>query len=187
MPGRVFTQVLELAQAQHGYVRPDDLRAIDIDPKRLVDYEARGAAERVGHGIYRLRLVPPGDADEYMLAALWPAGRGVLSHETALDLHELCDVNPDRIHLTVPRAYRVTRKVPGRYRIHREHLPAGDVERRDGLPIVTPKRAIIGAIDDGLRAGLIEQAITTARDRALIRGTDADDCVQLLHARSTDE
>ena len=30
-------------------------------------------------------------------------GRGVISHESALALHALADVNPSRIHLTVPR------------------------------------------------------------------------------------
>jgi predicted transcriptional regulator of viral defense system len=45
-----------------------------------------------------------------MLAALWPAGRGVLSHDTALELHELCDVNPEKIHLTVPADYQPRRR-----------------------------------------------------------------------------
>jgi len=37
-----------------------------------------------------------------------------LSHETALDLHDLCDVNPAQIHLTVPAAYRLRRRIPRR-------------------------------------------------------------------------
>jgi hypothetical protein len=32
-------------------------------------------------------------------------GAWVLSHETALDLYELCDVNPAGIDVTVPRSY----------------------------------------------------------------------------------
>lgn len=174
MPGKVFTRVLELAQERHGYLVPDDLREIGLKPRRLNDYYDRGQAEKVGYGIYRIKLVPHDDAGEYMLAVLWPDGRGVLSHETALDLHELCDVNPTRIHVTVPKNYRMTRNAPDRYRFIRQDIPREDIERLDGLPIVTPKRAIQQAIDDHLRSGLIEQAIDTARNRGLLRRADAD-------------
>lgn len=40
-----------------------------------------------------------------MLATSWASGRGVLSHDTALDLHELCDINPAKVHLTLPPDY----------------------------------------------------------------------------------
>jgi predicted transcriptional regulator of viral defense system len=38
--------------------------------------------------------------------------RGTLSHDTALDLHELCDINPAQIHITIPTAYRLQKPVP---------------------------------------------------------------------------
>ena len=60
-----------------------------------------------------------------MEAALWPGRgmRGVLSHETALDLYALSDVNPARIDITLPRAYRIRRDVPAAYRVHHEDCP----------------------------------------------------------------
>ncbi len=40
---------------------------------------------------------------QIMEATLWPRGaHGALSHETALDLYGLSDVNPAKIHITVP-------------------------------------------------------------------------------------
>jgi hypothetical protein len=54
-----------------------------------------------------MRLTPPSSLDAYMDAVLWP-GRGVrdmLSHETALDLYGLSDVNPAKIDVTLPRAW----------------------------------------------------------------------------------
>ncbi len=180
MPGKVFTQVLELAQERHGYLVPEDLREIGLKPGRLHEYWQRGHAEKVGYGIYRLNLVPRNDSDEYMLAALWPDGRGVLGGETALDLYELCDVNPARIHVTVPRDYRMTRPAPVRYRFVHQDLAPENIERLDGLPIVTPKMAIEQATTDHLRGGLIEQAIDTARNRGLLRRVDADELRRAL-------
>jgi predicted transcriptional regulator of viral defense system len=170
MPSRIFMHVLELARERHRFVHTGDLRESGLDPKRLIDYSQRGLAEHVGHGLYRLELIPPGVWDEFMLATLWPDGRGVLSHETALDLHDLCDVNPNHIDVTVPKAYRTHRSVPALYRFHCRVLPTGDVSNLEGMRIVTPARAISDGIDAGLRPTLVEQAIDTAEREALITG-----------------
>jgi predicted transcriptional regulator of viral defense system len=173
MPGRVYTELLDLAQDQHGYLRVEDVREAGFDPKRLVDYERRGVAERVAYGVYRMKAVPPDELEEYMRAALWPMGVGILSHETALDLYELCDVNPARINVTVPHAYRTHRLVPVLYRLHRRELAGEQTGRLRGLPIVTPHRAILDAIETQVRGELIDQAIQTAEQQALITAEQA--------------
>jgi predicted transcriptional regulator of viral defense system len=173
MPGKVFNQVLDVARDQHGLVRAADLREIGLDPKRLVDYSRRGLADHLGYGVYRLKLIPPGPWDEFMQAALWPDGRGVLSHETALDLHDLCDVNPNHIDITVPKDYRTHREVPALYRLHRRALADDDVAYVQGISVVAPARAIADGIEVGLRPTLIEQAIDTAEREALITAATA--------------
>ena len=173
MPGRVYTELLDLAQDQHGYLRAEDVREAGFDPKRLVDYERRGVAERVAYGVYRLKAIPPDDLEEYMRAVLWPMGAGVLSHETALDLYELCDVNPASIDVTVPRRYRTHRSVPVLYRLHPRNLASEQTGRLRGLPIVTPLRAILDGIETQVRGELIEQAIQTAEQQSLITNDGA--------------
>jgi predicted transcriptional regulator of viral defense system len=173
MPGKVYTELLDLALDQHGYLRAEAVNEAGFDPKRLVDYERRGLAERVAYGVYRMKMIPPDELDEYMRAALWPMGAGVLSHETALDLHELCDVNPAVIDVTVPRHYRTHRPVPALYRLHRRDLTAYQVERWRGLPIVTPLRAILDGIEGHVRGELIDQAIVTAEKQSLITTAEA--------------
>lgn len=173
MPGRVYTELLELAQDQHGYLRTEDVREAGVDPKRLVDYERRGLAERVAYGVYRMKGIPPDELDEYMCAALWPMGVGVLSHETALDLYELCDVNPAGIDVTVPHGYRTHRPVPALYRLHHRDLTGEQTARLRGLPIVTPLRAILDGIETHVRGELIEQAIQAAEQQSLITSDGA--------------
>lgn len=168
MPGRVFTDILDIAREQHGYVRAEDVRELGLNPKRLNDYWRRGQADRLGHGVYRLRLIPPGEWDEFMEAAMWPDGRGVLCHETALDLHELCDVNPNRIDVTVPKTYRTHRAAPDQLRLHGRDLDDLEVTVLNAIPIVTPARAIEDAIEIDLRPTLVDQALDTALRQALI-------------------
>lgn len=116
-----------------------------------------------------------------MHATLWPHGRGVLSHATALDLHDLCDVNPARIHVTVRAAFRTNRPVPEVLALHRRDLADQDVTFHEGIRIVTPRRAILDGIEQDLGDHLIEQAIDTARRRGQIRGRDLDG---IEHART---
>jgi predicted transcriptional regulator of viral defense system len=168
MPGRVFNEVLALAAEQNGFVRTREVRELGVDPRRLNDYARRGLAERVGRGLYRIQLVPPGDLDEFARAVQWPDGRGTLSGETALDLHELCDVSPAHIDITVPPGYRTHRVAPTHYRLHRRELAPDEVTRLRDVPIVTPVRAIADGIELGLRPTLIAQAIETAARQALI-------------------
>lgn len=169
MPGRIYTQLLELAHDQYGYVTPRDARELGIDPLRLQDLARRRLADHVAHGVYRIPLVPRTGLDQYMEATLWPqAVQGVLCHETALDLHELCDVNPAKIHLTVPATYRPRRVVPKLYVLHRRDLAARDVTRHEGIPVVTPYRAILDGIEAYLGPRLLNQAIENAEARGLL-------------------
>jgi len=168
MPGRVYLELLEVAVGRYGYVTPADARALGIDPVQLRLMHHRGALRRVARGVYRFPVVPVTALDQYMEATLWPAVPTVLSHETALDLHDLCDVNPARIHISVPAGYRVRRDVPKMYVVHRRSLPQEDVTLFEGVPVVTVRRAILDGIGADLGANLIDQAIDTARRRGLL-------------------
>ena len=66
----------------------------------------RGNWLRVDRGIYRIPEWPVGSREDLVRWSLWSRGRGVVSHETALSVHDLGDVDPSRCHLTVPRNFR---------------------------------------------------------------------------------
>lgn len=160
MPGRIYSKLVEIANDNHGFITPDDARGAGVDPMNLVRMAERGQLERRGNALYRFPLTPPGPLDAHMEAALWPRGvDGVISHESALDLYELSDVNPHRIHITVPRAHRIRRKVPAAFRIHHEDLRADDIGRFEGIPVVTPEHAIRQAHEAKLGPALLAQAI----------------------------
>ena len=163
MPGKTWERAFDLALDQHGYVTFTDARRLNFDPALLRQWNARGLVERAAHGVYRFVQAPRTELDEYRLATLWAAGRGVLSHETALQLHGLGDAEPALIHITVPTDYRPRRKGGEIYVIHHQDLQPRDVTKVEGIPIVTPVCAIVQALEAHARPHLVHQAIEVAR------------------------
>lgn len=174
MPTDRFTELAELAADRFGLVTLVDTRAVGYRDSSVAQMARRGRLDRVSQGVYRIPFMPGGQLGPYMEAALWPVGvRGVLSHETALDLWEVSDVNPAKIHITVPSAHRTQREMPASYVVHREDLEAGEVGEIEGVPVVTLKRAIRDCAADGVGLDLIEQAVRNGRGRGLLTAEQA--------------
>ena len=187
MPTAAYRRLYNLAEDQMGYVTTAQAAAVDVRPMTLVMMTKRGTLERVSRGVYRLVDFPAQSLAQYMQATLWPYGRrGVLSHETALSLHEISDVDPAKVHITIPADFRVQRAIPGYLVVHRGELLAEDVTRLEGMPITTPTRTIrdciqayLGpalvtqAIDEARRAGMLDAATAAALDRELRASSSA--------------
>jgi predicted transcriptional regulator of viral defense system len=167
LPGKVYVQLAELANEQYGLLTPDDARRLAIDPMNLVRMAERGQLERRANGVYRFPLTPVSPLDSFMEAVLWPRGmRGVLSHETALNIYELSDVLPGTVDITVPRAHRIRRAAPPHCRIHHEDLRANQITAHQGIPIVKPAHAV----RQGHRAQLAPTLLARAIDRGRRNG-----------------
>ena len=82
----------------------------------------------------------------------------------------------------MPVAYRSGRPVPPLYEIHRRDLDAGEVTRYEGIPVVTPLRAILDGIETHLRGDLLRQAIETARKRGLVKRGELEKLDELAGA-----
>ena len=183
MPGTLYSLLHEHAVEQHGFVTTRDAEDLGVNPRRLHVMTDRGVLDRVSRGVFRFPDVPAGPLDQYVAATLWPLeARGVLSHATALDLHNLCDVNPSRIDVTVPPSFRTTRTPPAVLRLHREILPEDEITRHDGIPIVGVYRAIRGSIEQHVGWHLIEQAVDTARRRGRLSADQADELRAMRYA-----
>lgn len=175
MPGLLYSRLFEVAAGQYGYLTADDAHDLGVPVTRLNTMVARGALVQVSRGVYRFPIFPSGPLDEYFEMTLWPHGGGVISHATALDLHGLCDVNPAKIDLTVKPTHRTTRELPPVMRLHRRALTDDEVTWHEGIPIVTPKRAILDGIEQHLGSELIDQAIETAKKRGALRPRDVSE------------
>lgn len=172
MPGRVYEKLFEVAIDQYGYITSADARDLGLGAGHLVDLARRGNLDRIAHGLYRFRVVPVTMRDQLMEATLWPRRLGVISHASALDLWELSDVNPAKVHVTVPQAARIRRRSPPAYKVHQRDLSPADVTRAEGIPVVTGCRAILDGIEAHLGGHLIDQAVQTAISRGQLTSAE---------------
>jgi len=69
----------------------------------------RGTLERRGFGIYAIPQLIADRLGQYQEALLSVREPGALTHDTALDLHDLCDINPVKVHVTVAPGTRLRR------------------------------------------------------------------------------
>jgi predicted transcriptional regulator of viral defense system len=107
-----------------------------------------------------------------MVWQLWSRNRqdvpqGVFSHATALSLHELSDVMPAKLHMTVPPGFRRMAAIPDVLRLHRARLDERDVQTIDGVRVTTPVRTLLDVIAEG---AIAQELLVQAADEALRRG-----------------
>lgn len=140
----------------------------------LLHYHTRvGNIEHAGHGLYRLATVPISEHDDLVRLTLWSRDRSdqpqaVVSHVTALVVHDLTDLLPRSVHLTVPPRFQ--KKVPPGCRLHREALTNADIEERDGFRVTTPLRTLVDAASSPeVPQEEFEMAVRSALDRGLTR------------------
>lgn len=129
---------------------------------------------RVERGIYRLARFPQSSEEQLVIYALWSRNRagepeGVFSHQTALSAHELSDVNPAKLHMIVPSAFRRSAKAPQILDLHRATLHEKDVEQRQGFAVTRPLRTIADLVAaESVSRDIVKQALTEGRLRGLI-------------------
>lgn len=161
----------DVAVDQYGYVTATDARQLGAAVVELGKLSARGKLTRVAYGLYRFPEWPAGPRDHLMEAVLWTRDPdAALSHDTALDVYELSDINPGRIHVTVPHKAKPLRRrqAPTAYVIHYQDLGPTQRGYWEQIPTVTVPTAIDQCIAAGVRPDLIRQAITEARAQGLI-------------------
>ena len=175
MPGKTYDHVYEIAVDQFGYFTTAQALETGARRQSLEMMAKRGNIERVSHGVYRVNAIPVTRLDPYMEATLWPGRqRGVLSHETALELYGISDVNPEKIHVTVPKRFRTHRTVPTSYVLHHADLDVRDVSSFEGIPTTTALRAIEDCHRTHLGPALIAQAIEDGFKRGLLTHIEAN-------------
>lgn len=173
VPGKYWDSLMDVAVDNGGYVTPALVAPLGVPAVELRKMVARGTLESAGHGVYRVPSLPIDRYDEFIFARLWAAGRGVVSHGSALLVHELCDINPTKVHLTIPTSYRISRAGGERYVIHHADLGEQDVTRLEAVVLTTIRRTLQDVIDS-LPAYLVRQAVETARQRGAITADEHD-------------
>ena len=176
-----------LAESQQGYFTSGQAVACGYPTSSHVYHMKRGSWLREGRGIYRLARFPASDDGQYVRWALWSRNRqgvpqGVISHQTALALHDLSDLMPGRIHMTVPPGFRRNSAIPEVLVLHRGEVVDGDVEVRQGYRVARPLKAVVDLLDDPVvSAGHLRQALSEGLEHGLIARAEME-----AHPRAKD-
>lgn len=170
-------ELLPLAEQNTGFVTASQARALGIKDSVLARLAQRGKLERVARGVYRVAHFSADPLSQYREAILWArASHGpeqvALSHETALGVYGISDVNPAHVHLTVPKHARLRRQKPKWIVIHRCDLPPRDVTTHEDLPVTTVAKSVMDVMERTGRLGLARQALQDARREGYISAAD---------------
>jgi len=167
-------RLFEIAEQQQGFFTTKQAKAAGFAENTHPYHVQVGNWIREHRGIYRLALFPMADRPDLVLWALWSRKRaeeteGVYSHQTALSLYELSDLNPSKVHMTVPTDFRRNSDIPGVLVLHYADLPESDVQTAQGFKFTRPLRTILDLIEAGtVERNFIRQALRQSVERGLI-------------------
>lgn len=142
-----FERLYAIAERQGGYFTPKQAEEAGFSHKNHAYHVRMGNWIRERRGIYRLTKFSPAERSDLMFWWLWSRNRndapqGVYSHETALSLYDLSDINPARLHMTVPRSFQRRNdrsKIPV---LHRGNVHKDDIQIRFGVKVTKALKTI---------------------------------------------
>lgn len=175
----------DVALDQHGFVTLSDARRLGISRDAVTMLARRGKLEQVATAVYRFPRFQAGPAAPYMLAVLWTGDpRACLSHDTALAAYEVSDINPERVHLTVPLGRRIRRSHGDLYTVHHQNLADDEIGWWAEVPTVTLATSIRQCIDSGVPTYLLRQALERSADAGRLGAADMQALTLRLNERA---
>lgn len=174
MPGTMSKnkKIFEIASQQQGYFTAKQALQAGFSYRMQYHYKHARHWLEIERGIFRLVQYPNSPSEDLVRWSLWSRNRAdnpqaIISHQTALSIHELSDVMPAKIYLTVPPTFR--KKIPEGCIIYKSVINSEEIEQREGFRITNPLRTIIDVAESNLSMDHLEQAVRDACDKGLLR------------------
>jgi len=173
-PNSAADALFEIADEQQGYFTAKQAADAGYLLGSQAHHVKAGNWVRVHRGIYRLARFPEAADEQLVLYSLWSRNRageplGVYSHQTELSIYELSDINPSKLHMTVPVAFRRSATVPKVLVLHYATLEKNDLEQRHGFVVTRPLRAVADlAATETTSRDVVAQALAEGRSRGLV-------------------
>ncbi len=164
-----WSHLFEIAVAQDGLFTTKQAAEAGYSPQLLAHHLDAGRMLRLHRGIYRLVHFPAGDHEDLTMVWLWSERTGVFSQQTALALHDMSDVLPSLLHLTLPDSWRKRRlRVPEGVLLYYGNVP--ETERRwfGPVPATAPLRTLEDCAEEHLPPDLLRGAALDALHRGLV-------------------
>src|SRR4051812_19861506 len=178
-----WDRLYAVALRQEGHFTTQQAKDAGYSSQLLVKYMRSGKVLRIRRGVYRLTHFPPGQQEDLVAIWLWSEQAGVFSHETALMLHDLSDVLPARVHLTVPATWRERRlRVPESVVLHYADVRKTERAWIGVVPVTSVPRTLADCAADHLSPDLLSAAVDQALARGVVAKGEVAQVRRALHA-----
>jgi predicted transcriptional regulator of viral defense system len=158
-------QLFELAAQQGGYFTAAQAKSLGYSYQAQAHHVGAGNWWRVDRGLFRLAEWVPGVHDELARWTLWSRGRAIVSHESAMAVHDIGEFESRYVHLTVPPGFTMRDEAVA---LHYAELPIDDVVARSGYRVTTPLRTLIDIAANAADEDQLARAITDARRAGIV-------------------
>lgn len=183
-PREARRRLYEIARVQGGYFTAAQAQQAGYS-RRVHHYHVqRGNWVRIERAIYRLPEWPAVEHEDLIRWTLWSGGKAVVSHDMAMAVHELGDVLPAKVHLTVPRSFR--KRAGGIAILYRSSLSPEDIEERYGFRVTTPLRTILDAARAAMDVERLSGAVRDAVQRGLVTRGRLSEALRRLTGSAAD-
>lgn len=164
-----WNKLYETAAAQEGLFAVRQGAEAGFSPQLLAHHVGAGRLIRVRRGVYRLVHFPAGDHEDLSAMWLWSDRAGVFSHQTALALHDLSDLLPAEVHMTLPPAWKKRRlRSPAGLRLHFGDVGKDQLSWYGPVPATAPARTLNDCADTSLAPDLLLHGALDALHRGLV-------------------
>ncbi len=174
-------RLFDLAAEQAGYFSAAQARDLGYSYQAQAHHVGAGNWLRVGRGLFRLAEWVPEPHDDLARWTLWSRNRGIVSHETAMAVHDIGEFESGRVHLTVPPGFTMHADA---LELHFAELPDSDAMQRTGYRVTTPARTIIDIASTSPDEQQLGRAIAEAQQRGMLTLRSLRSRADVLDARA---
>ncbi len=157
-------RLFSLAAQQGGYFTAAQAKDLGYSYQAQAHHVSAGNWHRVDRGLFRLAEWVPELHDDLRRWTVWSKGRAVVSHETALSVHDAGELESGKVHLTVPPGFTMTDDAVV---LHRMNLDGSDITEHAGFRVTTPVRSLVDVAAAGADEEQLARAIKDVLDRGL--------------------
>lgn len=173
-------RLFDLASGQGGYFTAAQAKQVGYSYQAQAHHVGAGNWLRIDRGLFRLAEWIPDVHDDLIRWTLWSRGEAVVSHESALTVHGIGELEAARVQLTVQPGF--TRRDPAAI-LYQAELPDGDVLQRIGFRVTTLVRTLVDVATRGVEEDQLARAIQEARETGLLTTRQLRARAEMVDAR----
>ena len=160
----------QVAEGQQGLFTARQAVLAGYDERNHPYHVKSGNWVKEHRGIYRLKNFPYSPDSQLSLWSLWSCNKrgevqGVYSHETALQIYDLSDLSPSKLHLTVPVNFRRNTQIPEILVLHKCTLNSSEWQIISGYRVTTPTRTLFDMLCSDISKAFIGQIVKEGNSR----------------------